>query len=73
MIRNNTQILQFTKVFSDYSLMHFFADKVDVIKMIHHEYKEMIEDDLQSDEEKNMPLIILHPDADGKTALDWAI
>jgi len=60
-------------IFGKYSLFHHFARQVDIIEMIHDEYKEKEESDELSARDRNMPLVILNPDAKGMTALDWAL
>jgi len=60
-------------VYDNYSLFHHFADNVDVIQQIHDGYLESVENDKLSAKEKNMPLVILNPDNQGMTALDWAL
>lgn len=40
--------------------------------MIHDEYKQNLEDQLLSPRARMMPLVILHPDAFGRTAIDYA-
>ena len=73
MIRKNTELYQYNLVFGDYSLFHYFSGNVDVIEMIHDDFKEKEENDELTGMEKNMPLVILSPDNNGLTALDWAI
>ena len=41
--------------------------------MIHNKYKHAQEDNLLTKDDENMPLVILHPDPEGMTALDVAI
>ena len=72
-IAENTTLAQFAKVYNGYSLFHYFSSNVSVIEMIHARYKQAYEDGVLKDEEKYMPLVLLHPDNDGKTALDAAI
>ena len=73
LIAQNTVLSQFDMVYDGYSLFHYFASNVAVIEMIHRRYKQAQEDGVLKQEEKNMPLVLLYPDNNGKTALDIAI
>lgn len=44
-----------------------------VIQKLHNKYIELRDDDDVEKEDFNTPLMILHPDINGKTALDLAI
>ena len=70
-LRDNTNWKQFETVYDGYSLFHYFAVNVDIIEMIHETYKDGIENE-KIPETDTMPLTLLHPDPDGKTALDIA-
>jgi len=72
-IKLNTKLSQFNVIYDGYSLFHYFAQKVDVIEMIHDKFRSALEDDLLTDEDRFMPLVMLHPDINGKTSLDMAI
>ena len=72
-INENTELVQFNKIFKDYSLFHYFAANVDVIEMIHNKFKTAKEDHMLTMQDKNMPLVILHPDDNGNTALELAL
>lgn len=37
-INENTELVQFNKIFNGYSLFHYFASNVDVIEMIHKKF-----------------------------------
>ena len=65
MIRDNSQLADFNRVYDSYSLFHYFASKVDVIEMIHNRFKDAIENNQLTDKDKNMPLVLLHPDING--------
>ena len=60
-------------MYDGYSLFHYFAAKVDVIEMIHDRFRNAIENNILTEKDKNMPLVLLHPDINGSTALDRAI
>ena len=60
-------------VYNGYSLFHYFNDNVDVIEMIHNKFKTKREDGTIRDDEVKVPLVMLLPDKDGKTALDLSI
>ena len=40
MIQKNTKLYQYNLVFGEYSLFHYFSGNVDVIEMIHDDFKE---------------------------------
>jgi hypothetical protein len=46
---------------------------VDVIEMIHRKFKAAKEDHLLTQQDQNMPLVILNPDENGDTALELAL
>jgi hypothetical protein len=73
LINANTKLAQFNRVYDGVSLFHYFAENVDVIEMIHDKFKLAEENGLLTDADINMPLVILHPDQNGKTALETAI
>ena len=72
-IEENTTLAQFNEVYDGYSLFHYFAENVNVIEMIHNRFLLASQDGLLTEEDKNMPLIMLHPDVNNRTALDLAI
>lgn len=72
-INQNTELVQFNKIFNGYSLFHYFAANVDVIEMVHNKFKNAHEDNLLTRQDENMPLVILHPDDNGDTALEIAL
>jgi hypothetical protein len=72
LIRDNTRLDQFSVIYSEFSLFHFFAHNVEVIEMIHFVYKQNLEDELLTESQRQMPLVILHPDGQGRTAIDYA-
>ena len=45
-INQNTELVQFNKIFNGYSLFHYFAANVDVIEMVHNKFKNANEDNL---------------------------
>jgi hypothetical protein len=45
-INQNTELVQFNKIFNGYSLFHYFAANVDVIEMVHNKFKNAHEDNL---------------------------
>ena len=48
-------------------------DNVDVIEMIHNKFKTKREEGTIRDDEVKVPLVMLLPDKDGKTALDLSM
>ena len=60
-------------VYNGYSLFHYFNDNVDVIEMIHNKFKTKREEGTIRDDEVKVPLVMLLPDKDGKTALDLSM
>ena len=72
-IISNTKLAQFNKVYDEVSLFHYFANEVEVIEMINSKYKKAVETGQLTPLEQNMPLVLLHPDNSGKTAIEQAL
>ena len=55
-------------------MFHYFASNNDeVIELIHKKYMDAKENGQLTDADRHMPLVILSPDKDSKTAIDIAI
>lgn len=72
-IAANTNFSNFNSVFNGHSLFHYFAKNQGVIEMLHQKYIELRDDEDVKKEDFNTPLMLLHPNLNGKTALDIAI
>ena len=72
-INDNTKLMQLNKTFNDISLFHHFAGCVEVIQVFHSKYKQAHDTGSLTDGERNVLLILLHKDQNGKTALDLAL
>ena len=72
-ISKNISLERLNVVYNGYSLFHYFNDNIDVISMMHDKFKTKREENTIKPSEHLVPLIMLHPDKDGKTALDLAI
>lgn len=72
-IIENTDLKKFNKIFDEHSLFHYFSSNPEVINAINKKYRSEQEHGILSPEEKLMPLLILHPDRKGLTALDKSI
>ena len=72
-IQKNISLSHFNVVYNGYSLFHYFNDNVDVIEMIHNKFKTKMEEGTLRVDEVKVPLIMLLPDKDGKTALDLSM
>jgi hypothetical protein len=71
-IDGNVDLEEFASVFAEFSLFHYFAQDVEVIEMIHAKWKVKLEDEILTERERDMPFILLHPDVEGRTAIDYA-
>ena len=72
-IQKNAKLSHFNKIYNEYSLFHFFAGNTQVIEIIYDLYKEAENNDELSDDDKLIPLLLLTPDVNGKTAIDIAL
>lgn len=72
-INENTTLTQFNTVYEGQSLFHYFAESIQVVEMIHNKYINAKENKTLTEADVNMPLVILHPDHNGQTALDKCI
>jgi len=72
LIKANTKLEDYLKVFSDFSLFHYFAGNIDVIQIIYDKYKEGERNNELECGIELLPLMILNYDHLGKTALDLA-
>ena len=72
-ISKNITLDRLNVVYNGYSLFHYFNDNIEVISMMHDKFKTKREENSIKPSEEMVPLIMLHPDKDGKTALDLAI
>jgi hypothetical protein len=69
----STKTLQFNQVFNGQSLFHYFVSNSEIIEVIHDKFSQAKEDGSLLEEEKFMPLVLLNPDFNGKTALELAV
>ena len=72
MIDENTEISNYLAIYDDISLFHYFVNNHDVMKVIYNKYKNKFMIGQLTEEEKALPLLVLHRDKNGKTAIDYA-
>jgi hypothetical protein len=73
MIKHNITLDSMNLVYNGHSLFHYFADNVEVMEMIHEKFLNAKEEGYLKPSELHTPLTLLHPDPDGKIALDIAL
>jgi len=72
-ISKNTNLEQFTEIFEDTSLIHFYSRNPDVIEMLYQKWYLAKDNNKLNSRSENVPLVLLHPDNSGRTALELAI
>jgi len=72
-IVENTDLVRFNSIFDEHSLFHYFASNPEVIEAMCKKYRNEAEQGVLNKEEKLMPLLILHPNKEGYTAIDASI
>lgn len=72
-LSENTTLSQFNTVYEGQSLFSNFAENIQVIEMIHNKFMLAKENQSLTEADENVPLVILHPDHNGYTALDKCI
>jgi len=73
LIKANTKLLDFTKIFNDSSLFHYFSGDIDIIQIIYQKYKESEKNDDEFTGSIDLiPLMILNFHKNDKTALELA-
>ena len=72
-IIKNASLYRLNKIYNDCSLLHYFADKSEILLTINQQFKEALESKTILSSERKMPLMILNRDNEGKTALDRAL
>lgn len=72
-INNNTTIDHFSKIINGQSFFHYFVQNSDVVEVIHNKYMRLMENGIMIKNQKYIPLLMLNPDYDGKTALELAV
>jgi hypothetical protein len=60
-ISENTSLEQFNTIYGGLSLIHHFADNVDVIEMLHDKFLTAKADKVLTPEQEYMPLVCLYP------------
>ena len=73
LIQKACSIEQFNIVVDGISLFHYFADNSDIIEQIHDRYNDNKQNGTLDGTDATLPLQILNPDNDGKTALFLAV
>ena len=72
-IKNNADISRFGHVYQNgMTMFHYFADDADVITTMINIYLQAKDKGTLANN-INLPLILLHPDHTGRTALEWSI
>ena len=72
-IDENTTVDHFNQIYHGQSLFHYFVQKSEVIEVIHDKYMGLLENGNLTKDQKFIPLVMLLPDNDGKTALELSI
>lgn len=73
LIKQTCSLIQFNIVIDGTSLFHYFADNSDLIEQIHQRYQYEKLNGSLSTIDSTLPLQILNPDNDGRTALYLAV
>jgi len=69
----NTELELFNQVFDGYSMFHYFVSNPDIIEFVCKKYRFLKEQNTLTEEQKRLPLLILHLNNEGYSALDDAI
>jgi len=72
-IKQNITLSSFNIVYNGHSLFHYFAENVEVMDLLNDKFMMAFNQGKLKDSERNAPLTLLHPNPDGKTALDIAM
>jgi hypothetical protein len=64
---------KFNTVFNGKSVFHHYVQRPEIVEIISDKYRKMKNNNMLTNRQKYMPLIILNPDHSGNTALDLAL
>lgn len=72
-IDDSTNIKQYFQIYNGQSLFHYFVQNSEVIEVMHNKYMNLKDNNILRPQDKFMPLVLLNPDYNGKTALELAV
>jgi hypothetical protein len=72
-IDDSTTIKQYNQMYNGQSLFHYFVQNSEVIEVMHNKYMNLKDNNILSQDDKYMPLVLLNPDYNGKTAIELAV